>query len=76
MRAILNTLQNLKRLEKATGITKSLFNGYECSDMEIELFELPAKYGGLGIINPSAIPDCKYRNSQILTQERSQLIKN
>ena len=29
-----------------------------------------------GIINPSKIPDCQYGNSQLLTQEGSQLIKN
>ena len=44
--------------------------------MERELFELPAKYGRLGIINLSKISDREYRNSRILTQEGSQLIKN
>ena len=44
--------------------------------MERELFELPAKYAGLGIINPSKICDREYCNSGILTQEASQLIKN
>ena len=46
------------------------------NDMERELFEVPAKYGGLGIINPSKISDGVYHNSRILTQEELQLIKN
>ena len=37
--------------------------------------KLPVKYGGPGIINPSKISDCEYRNSRILTQEGSQFIK-
>ena len=37
---------------------KYLFNGYECDDMERELFELLARYGGLGIIKPSKISAC------------------
>ena len=46
------------------------------SDMERGLFELPAIYGGRGIIKPSKISDRENRNSQILTQEESRLIKN
>ena len=45
-------------------------------DMERKLLEFSAKYGGLGIINPSKISHRKYRSSQILTQEGSKLIKN
>ena len=56
--------------------TKSMFNGHEFNDMERGLFKLPAKYGGLGIINTSRISNRKYRNSRILTLERSQLMKN
>ena len=78
METIPNISENLKRLEKniRNSFFKSLFGGYECNDMERELFELPAKYGRLGIINPSKISDREYRNSRILTQEGSQLIKN
>ena len=46
------------------------------NDMERELSELPAKYGGLGIIHPSKVSNSEYHNSRILTQEGSQLIKN
>ena len=78
METIPNISENLKRLEKniRNSFIKSLFDGYECNDMERELFELPAKYGRLGIINPSKISHREYRNSRILTQEGSQLIKN
>ena len=48
-----------------------MFNGHEFNDMERGLFKLPAKYGGLGIINTSKISNRKYRNSPILTLERS-----
>ena len=54
----------------------SLFNDYECNDMEIQLFQLPAKYDELGIINQSKISDREYHNTRILTQEGSQVIKN
>ena len=48
-----------------------MFNGHEFNDMERGLFKLTAKYGGLGIINTSKISNRKYRNSPILTLERS-----
>ena len=41
-----------------------------------ESFELPAKYGGLSIINLSKISVHEYCNSQMLRQEGSQLMKN
>ena len=44
--------------------------------MEREVFDLPAKYGGLRMINPSKISDCEYHKSRLLKQEGSQLIKN
>ena len=64
MRTVPNISQNLKQLEKSIRncFIKILFNGYECSDMGRELFELPAKYGGPGIINPSKISDREYNN--------------
>ena len=69
MRKIPNISQYLKRLKKSIRnyFIKSLFNGYECNGIESKLFELQAKYGGLGIINPSTIFDCEYHNSRILT---------
>ena len=53
-----------------------MFHGHEFNDMERGLFKLPAKYGGFDIINTCKISNRKYRNSPILTLERSQLIKN
>ena len=78
MKTISNIPQNFKQLEKSIRnyFIKSLSNGYECNDMERELFELAAKYGGLAIINPSKTSAREYHNSRILTQEGSQLIKN
>ena len=75
MTTVPNILQNLKWLEKniSNYFIKSLFNGYECNDMEREL---PTKYGGPEIINSFKISDRQYRNSRILTQEGSQLIKS
>ena len=37
--------------------------------MEKELFELPPKYGGLGIINTSRLSDCEYFNSRIIARK-------
>ena len=78
MRSFANISQNIKRQGKdiQNYFIKSLFNGYKCYDMERELFELPAKCGGFGIINSSKISNLEYCNSRILMQERSQLIKN
>ena len=78
MWTIPNISQNLKRLEKSIRnyVIKSLFTGYECNDMERELFGLPAKYEGLCILNPSKIYDRECHNIRILTEEGSQLIKN
>ena len=73
MRTIPNILQNLKQLETniRNYFVESLFNGYKYNDMQSGLFELAAKYGGHGIINPSKIFYCEYSKSQILTQEGS-----
>ena len=64
MRTIPNISQNLKQLEKSIRncFSKFLFNTYESNDIEKELFESPAKYGGPGIINPSKISDREYHN--------------
>ena len=34
---------------------KSILNEYECNDQQRQLFILPPKYGGLGIINVTEI---------------------
>ena len=70
MRTTPNISQNLKQLEKSIRnyFIKSLFNGYECDDIERELFELPTKYGGLSIINASKISDRQHHKSNINTR--------
>ena len=72
MGTVPNISQNLKRLEKSIRnyFIKCLFNGYECNDMNRKLFELPAEYGGLGIINPYKISDHEYGSSRIYAQRR------
>ena len=44
---------------------KVLFNGYEFSETERELWSCPAKYGGQGITIPSKICEMQYQNSQL-----------
>ena len=41
----------------------ALLNGYSCSDMERNLFSLPAKFGGLGIFKPRERCLVEYANS-------------
>ena len=73
-----NFMRILKQLGKSiiNYFIKSLFDSYECYDMERWSFELPAKYGKLGIIKPCKIYDPEYRNIRMLTQEGSQPLKH
>ena len=41
----------------------ALLNGYSCSDMERNLFSLPAKFGGLGIFKHQERCPVEYANS-------------
>ena len=77
MRTIPNISTNLQRLENKIRycFIKTLLNGYECTDLERELFELPAKFGGLGLINPSKISNNVYQHSRKISEEGSTLIK-
>ena len=40
------------------------------TETQRELLKLPAKFDGLGIVNPSKLSDCDYRNSHILMQRK------
>ena len=40
------------------------------TEIQRELLKLPAKFDGLGIVNPSKLSDCDYRNSHILMQRK------
>ena len=69
MRTIPNISHLLKPLDDdINSFIKVLFNGYEFSEIEGELWSLPAKYGGLGITIPSKICDMQYQNSQIINE--------
>lgn len=50
---------------------KSFFNDNECNDIDGELFELPARNGGL---QESKISDCEYENIKKLMQQGTELI--
>ena len=53
----------------------TLLNGYNFNDTERQLFSLPAKLGGLGIIIPSKIYDIEYQNSVNLTKFTTKIYK-
>ena len=55
---------------------KAILNGYECNDLERKLFTLPVKYGGLGIYDPTERFRIEYKNSQLVTQEIVEKVKN
>ena len=48
---------------------RTILRGYRFSFDELELFALPAKLGGLGIIIPLKICDTQYSNSRTITEE-------
>ena len=73
---VFHKIQNYWKKASAITLSTFLLNSYECSDMQREVFDLPAKYGRLRMINPSKISDCEYHKSRLLKQEGSQLIKN
>ena len=77
MRTIPNISENLKPLEQAIRhkFIFALLNSYQCNDIERQLFELPAKFGGLGIPNPSKISDEEFFNSRKITQQATNLVK-
>ena len=69
MRTIPNISYLLKPLDDAiNSFIKFLFNGYDFSETERELWSLPAKYGGLGITIPSKVCDMQYQNLQLINE--------
>ena len=70
MRTIPGISEHLKRLDAAitNHLVKALFHNHECNEIERELFSLPMKLGGLGIIIPSEMSDIQFRNSQSVTR--------
>ena len=60
----------LKTLDDAIdNFIKVLLQGYTFNQTECVLFSLPAKYGGMGLIIPSAICQEEYENSQKIAKE-------
>ena len=82
MRTLPGISEHLKRLDAAitNHLVKALFHNHECNEIERELFSLPMKLGGLGIIIPSEMSDIQFRNSQSVTrslvEQREQLQLN
>ena len=69
MRTIPSIIYLLKPLDDVmNSFIKVLFNGYEFSETDRELWSLPAKDGGLGITIPSKICDMQYQNSQLINE--------
>ena len=71
MRTIPNISNLLQPLEDAIRnlLLLELLNGYICNDLERKLFSLPAKFGGLGIFNPTERCIIEYSNSRKITSE-------
>ena len=52
----------------------SSFTGHSCSTSELELFSLPCRLGGLGIVNPTVIADSQVDASTKITNPLKDLI--
>ena len=70
MRTVPGISDLLLRLDKVITekFIKNLFNR-ECSETEREIFALPVKFGGLGIIEPSKVSQQYYKNSIEMTKQ-------
>ena len=76
---IMRTISDISHLlipldESINRFISTLLNGYNFNDNERQIFSLPVKLGGLGIIIPSKISDIEYQNSVNLTKSTSQKI--
>ena len=70
MRAVPGISDEFKPLDDAIDtFIRTIIRGYRFSFDERELFPLPAKLGGLGIIIPSKICDAQYSNSRTITEK-------
>ena len=77
MRTIPNISQNLHPLDDAIdNFISVLFNNKKFNERERELFSLPTKLGGLGIIIPSKMSDRQYTNSRKITKQQTENIYN
>ena len=71
---IADTLNILE--EKVRNTLIPTLTGHICTDSERELFALPARYGGLGLVNPTEIADQEYSNSLRATRSLCEDIIN
>ena len=70
MRRIPNIVMHFKPLDAAIdNFITVLLCGHRYSKMDRQLFSLPAKFGGLGIVIPSQIADIQYKNSRAVTED-------
>ena len=75
MRTIPKITQQLQPLEDSirNDFIPSLFKR-KVSDSIRDLVALPARLGGMGIINPTKVAECEYSNSRKLTQPLTKMI--
>ena len=78
MRTIPNLTELLEPLEYSIrhSLIPALFNGYECSDIERQLFSLPPKLGGLGIHIPTIRCQEEYEASRVITKDMIEKVKS
>ena len=75
MRTVLGITEHLQPLEGSIrdDLIPSLFKR-KISDSIRDLVALPARLGGMGIINPTKVADYEYSNSRKLTQPLTEMI--
>ena len=70
MRTVPDISNEFELLDSAIDVfIETLLRGYRFSAEERELFALPVKMGGLGIIIPSKLCEIQYSNSRTVTEE-------
>ena len=69
--------KHLQRLDDAiNNFITILLRGHHLTELERDLFALPAELGGLGIIIPSKISNSQYQNSRIIAEQLTNEVKN
>lgn len=77
MRTIPEICEYLLPLEKVINDTLiPALVGKHVSQLERDIIELPVRFGGLGIINPSTMANREYECSRIITEPLVSLINN
>ena len=64
---VMRTIPDISNLlQPLDAFIKIIFNNYEFNEEERELWSLPIRYGGLGLIIPSEMSDREYENSRLI----------